>query len=972
MLYFNLVQNIALLVALCFIHNLLVRRLHQSALVVQILSGLLFGAVTLVGMLSPVVFQPGLIFDGRSIILATAGLFGGLLTALITAAIAMAYRIWLGGPGALTGCAVIIGAAGIGITWRYLRQRWPQCTSPGWLYLFGLLVHLWMLASMFLLPANMVAEVLARIYLPVLLVYPLGVLLVGQLFLQMEHAIASDQSLERERTTLRTLINAMPDIVCFKDGEGRWIEANEFDLRLFELEGVAYQGKKDSELAQYSAFYRDAFMGCEASDEIAWKHGEPSRSVEVIPRPDGTALIFDIIKVPLFGDLGNRIGLIVVGRDITEQKNVQKALERERTQLQTLINTLPDLVWLKDENGVYVTCNHRFELLYNASSKGIVGKTDYDFVDKELADFFRSHDRKAIQLGGPSINEELLTFGSDGHQELTETIKSPVVAPDGTLIGVLGIGRDITDRKRTEDELKRGKAQLDFVLEGGQLGFWDWDLTSNTVQRNHIWAGILGYTFEEIQATTQQWSDFLHPDDRERAWESINDHLEGRTPLHDAEYRMKTKQGDYRWILDRAMVVQRDADGRPLRMSGIHVDITKRKQDEEALQQAKSDAEAANRAKSEFLANMSHEIRTPMNGVVGMTQLLRYTELTNEQKEYLDNIDLSAGNLLSIIEDILDLSKIEAGKIELEYAVFSLQQCIKEACMMQSSRITSKGINFNVNLSSNLPKLVFGDQLRVKQIVLNLISNAAKFTEKGSITVAANLLQHMSDHIIVQISVADTGIGIASELLTRIFESFIQADMSTTRKYGGTGLGLTICRQLTELMGGRIWVESKIGMGSTFNLTLQFGLPEQNLKEELLKKNNPIPVIDMDMTPLHVLVVEDNLLNQQTTELLLRRMGHTTSTANNGKQALEVWLQGGIDLILMDIHMPLLNGVEATIEIRNKEAESGGHIPVVALTADVLDGTEERLLRQGFDGYLSKPVLVNNLAAELKRLAGKG
>lgn len=840
MLYFNLVQNIALLVALCFIHNLLVRRLHQSALVVQILSGLLFGAVTLVGMLSPVVFQPGLIFDGRSIILATAGLFGGLLTALITAAIAMAYRIWLGGPGALPGCVVIIGAAGIGITWRYLRQRWPQCTNPVWLYLFGLLVHLWMLASMFLLPANMVAEVLARIYLPVLLVYPLGVLLVGQLFLQMEHAIASDQS-----------------------------------------------------------------------------------------------------------------------------------LERERTQLQTLINTLPDLVWLKDENGVYVTCNHRFELLYNASSKGIVGKTDYDFVDKELADFFRSHDRKAIQLGGPSINEELLTFGSDGHQELTETIKSPVVAPDGTLIGVLGIGRDITDRKRTEDELKRGKAQLDFVLEGGQLGFWDWDLTSNTVQRNHIWAGILGYTFEEIQATTQQWSDFLHPDDRERAWASINDHLEGRTPLHDAEYRMKTKQGDYRWILDRAMVVQRDADGRPLRMSGIHVDITKRKQDEEALQQAKSDAEAANRAKSEFLANMSHEIRTPMNGVVGMTQLLRYTELTSEQKEYLDNIDLSAGNLLSIIEDILDLSKIEAGKIELEYAVFSLQQCIKEACMMQSSRITSKGINFNVNLSSNLPKLVFGDQLRVKQIVLNLISNAAKFTEKGSITVAANLLQHMSNHIIVQISVADTGIGIESELLTRIFESFIQADMSTTRKYGGTGLGLTICRQLTELMGGRIWVESKIGMGSTFNLTLQFGLPEQNLKEELLKKNNPIPVIDMDMTPLHVLVVEDNLLNQQTTELLLRRMGHTTSTANNGKQALEVWLQGGIDLILMDIHMPLLNGVEATIEIRNKEAESGGHIPVVALTADVLDGTEERLLRQGFDGYLSKPVLVNNLAAELKRLASK-
>jgi signal transduction histidine kinase len=379
---------------------------------------------------------------------------------------------------------------------------------------------------------------------------------------------------------------------------------------------------------------------------------------------------------------------------------------------------------------------------------------------------------------------------------------------------------------------------------------------------------------------------------------------------------------------------------------------------------SKAAAESANVVKSQFLADMSHEIRTPMNGILGMTQLLKITGLTNEQNEYLGLIDSSGRNLLSLINNILDLSKIEAGKIELEQADFSLEKALKDVLITQAKALRDKQIHITTDIHPEVPAVINGDELRFKQIILNLVGNAIKFSDQGSITIVAEVEKRLEDTVIFHISIADTGIGIEPEQLKKIFGAFTQADSSTTRKYGGTGLGLNICRKLVELMGGSIQAESTPGAGSIFHLFLPFEIcsPSEtklDLSADHCLWNGPL---------FSILVAEDNPVNQKLICSILRKMGHEVVHSNDGALALETWRNGNFDCILMDIQMPVMGGEEALQQIRAEEATTKGRIPIIALTAHALKGDRERFLAEGFDGYLAKPLRIEELTAELRRL----
>ncbi len=542
----------------------------------------------------------------------------------------------------------------------------------------------------------------------------------------------------------------------------------------------------------------------------------------------------------------------------------------------------------------------------------------------------------------------------DGGHEVGDHIEDLVILAEQ----VAGLTRD---RERIRKALAKSEERFDLAMRGANDGVWDWDLLTNTVYYSPRWKAMLGQDEDEIGPGLSEWSDRVHPDDLDAALNAVNAHFSGATSHFEVTFRFRHKDGHYLWMLSRGLAV-RDADGKPVRMVGTHTDVSAQKRAEEALIQARDAAEAANRAKSEFLANMSHEIRTPMNGVLGMLNLALDTPLSEEQYEYLDLARSSADALLHILNDILDFSKIEAGRMDVHLEAIDLRELASELARFLEPRCREKRLAFISEIDPELPTLVLVDPVRVRQVLVNLLGNAIKFTASGEIALSLRRSGDKSGELL-RIGVRDSGIGIAPQRQAEVFEAFTQADNSITRRFGGTGLGLTISNRLVQLMGGRMGLDSELGRGSEFFFSLPL---REAAKVDAVGIGAPETTAIATQAPLHILLAEDNPINRKLAVTLLGRAGHRITVAEDGAAAVQALAQDAFDLILMDLQMPGLSGLEATRQIRAGESGNGSsRVPIVALTANAFAEDRAACLDAGMDGFVSKPIRREELFAAI-------
>ena len=768
---------------------------------------------------------------------------------------------------------------------------------------------------------------------------------------------------------------------------------------------------------------------------------------------------------------------IQVAQRTESLRKTNKQRKHEYALLRSLIDSIPDVIFYKNTQGQYLGCNKAAQELFGANENEVIGKYSEDFLNAELAKKLEINDNKVIEARKTmTIQQEVIL---NNQNKLLETLKTPYTDMDGELLGLIGIARDITKEYEAAEKLRHSEERYALAMDAVEEGLWDWHINTDELHCNSAYFTMLGYPPAEVLSSWDGFKKLVHKDDWGFVSQTLSDHLFESSEPYEHEFRMLASDGSYEWVLARGSVVEYDEKNVPTRILGTHKNITKRKEHEQEILEAKLEAELANRYKSEFLANMSHEIRTPMNGVMGMIQLALRTSLDHQQHDYLDKAFNSANSLLLIINDILDFSKIEAGKLELEHVPFILEDVLDAVINVNVIAAQKKGLEFILN-SPTTPLRVIGDGLRLNQVLTNMVSNAVKFTATGFVELSCEIVNRFDENILLEFSVKDSGIGIEADKVGNLFKAFSQADGSTTREFGGSGLGLSISQHLVNMMGSEFVVETIIDEGSCFKFTID--LPLENVKQDnqwqlsesmkgadllliasqkkanlcyqemlpnlgftfsqqdtiekvlnssltpqvilidwvqendaeqvkLLAEKNPnamiflmvnygddvmkIPAIKNTVTgilskPLSpsnmmarinqylqqapkektvaaaekaskgiLLLVDDNAINQQVAKGLLESQGYKVDLADNGQLAVDAAFSKDYDVVLMDIQMPVMDGLAATKAIRLEYTDA--QLPIIAMTAHAMSGDKEKSLAAGMNAHITKPLVLKEM-----------
>ena len=751
----------------------------------------------------------------------------------------------------------------------------------------------------------------------------------------------AEQSLSKQRSFYEKILNNIPGDIAAFSNDHKYLFLNPEAVKNPEMRDWLI-GKDDEEYCRHTNKPHKIAETRNKMFALVQKTRQSVEWEEKLSAKDGINEHHLRKLYPILDQNGQLEMVLGYSLNISHNKFIEEQAHKSQKRYKEIFNYSQAWICTHTLNGEILTINPAACKILGYSESEMTGKNIKSFLHQKMQkDFEEEYLQKIRDIG---VTEGILTIFSKSGEKVHMLYQNYLLSEPGSEPYIIGFAQDITDRLYAEEALKRSEEKYRKIIENMNLGMMEIDADERIIFTNQQFCAMSGYTSEELYS--QKATDlFLENTENriinEKGWKSQYG------IANRYEYKVKTKSGDSKWWLVSTAPLH-NTDGSLRGAISIHLDITKQKKLEKDLREAMQNAERSSQAKEAFLANMSHEIRTPINAIMGMGKLLSKSNLNKQQLFYLSSIRTASENLLVVINDILDISKIEAGKINIEYIPFDLEQLSRHAIAMLSPKAEEKGLEIVCEIDPNISHSLIGDPYRINQVFINMLSNAIKFTENGYIKFCATLEKAEEKAQQVLITIEDTGVGISEDFLAEIFDKFTQEDETVVRKFGGTGLGMSITKQLMELMDGTIQIESEKNLGTIIKLSFNLKIGTQ----KILEKKRAVKTDTSNIGNKKILLVEDNELNRLLAYTILTQYGAIVTSADNGLAAIEMVKSETFDIILMDVQMPKMDGVRATQIIRKNH---DSNIPIIALTANALKGKREEYISAGMNDYIAKP-----------------